>query len=298
MKISIVMPVYNRGYLLEKVLSHLTSQDYEDVEYVIVDDGSIDNTSEVVKKFKKVKYIYQENGGCASARNTGIKNAEGDVILFIDSDVFVPSNIASIHAKYHKKYDKCIVQGQLVRIINIDDAFKVKFTLYDYSRSFFDTANVSVKKKYLIEAGLFDDKSFKKGWEDLDLGLRLIKNGLRVKRIKEGYVWHYEGNYTREAILDFFMDRKREGKASLDFYRKHPNFETKMMTMISPLFLWLSDKIYNTQFYKSEKFYDKIKRMIEKNKKSQAIAKVRLAGYGFYFEGVKERIEEDGYILL
>lgn len=296
MKVSIVMPVYNRATLLEKVLPHLTSQDYKDIEYVIVDDGSVDNTCEVVKKFD-VKYIYQPNGGCASARNTGIKNATGDIILFIDSDVFVPKNLATIHAKYHSKYDKLIVQGQLVRIIDIEDAFKTKFTIYDYSRSFFDTANVSVKRKHLLEVNGFDEKNFKKGWEDLDIGLRLIKHGLKVKRIKEGYVWHYEGDYSKQSIMDFFEDRIREGRASVDFYRKYPTFEVKMMTMASPFFLWLADKIYNKEFYKSDKFFDKIYRLIEKNEKTKAIAKVRLAGYAFHFEGIRQRLKEDGFIL-
>ncbi len=70
-----------------------------------------------------------------------------------------------------------------------------------------------------------------------------------------------------------------------------------MMTMASPFFLWLADKIYNLEFYKSDKFFDKINRFIEKKEKTKAIAKVRLAGYAFHFEGIKQRLKEDGFIL-
>ncbi|MGC8764879.1 MAG: glycosyltransferase family 2 protein [Brevinematia bacterium] len=292
LKVSIVMPVYNRGYLLEKVLYHLTSQEYRNIEYVVVDDGSTDNSREVISKFPMVKYIYRENGGCAAARNTGIFNATGDIILFIDSDVFVPSDIATIHAKYHRLYPDSIIQGQIIRIINVEDAFRRKFSLFDYSRSFFDTANVSVAKKHLEKVGGFDE-DFKKGWEDLEIGLRLTKNGLKIKRIlKEGYVWHYEGDYSYQAIMDFFEDRAREGRAGVDFYKKCPTFQVKMMTMASPFFIWLADKIFKPEYYKSQKFYDRIKKLIERNKISKAISMVRLAGYCFYFEGVRERLRD------
>lgn len=291
-RVSIVMPVYNRGYILEKTLYYLTLQDYENIEYVIVDDGSTDNTSEIVKKFPKIKYIYRENGGCAAARNTGIKNSTGDIILFVDSDVFVPPDLARIHVKYHLKFSRAIVQGQIIRIIRIEDAFRQKFSIYDYSRSFFDTANVSVRKKDLEKVGGFDEINFKKGWEDLDIGIRLLKDGVKVKRIiREGYVWHYEGDYSKESILDFFEDRVREGKASVDFLKKYPTFQAKMMTMATPFFLWLSEKIFNKEFYKSDEFFDKIRKLIEKGEISKAISKVRFAGYCFHFEGIREKLK-------
>ncbi len=110
-------------------------------------------------------------------------------------------------------------------------------------------------------------------------------------------MWHYEGDYSYTAIQDFFKDREREGRAGIDFYRKHPTFQVKMMTMAGSFFLWLSDKIFNPDYYKSLKFYDRIKKLIENNRVSEAISRVRLAGYCFYFEGMKQKIKEDGYIL-
>lgn len=297
-RVSVVMPVYNRAKIINQVLTALVSQDYENIEYIIVDDGSTDSTAEIIKKFSQVKYIYRKNGGCAAARNTGIASSTGDIILFVDSDVFVPSNLASIHVRYHLKYSDAIVQGQIIRIIRLEDAFRKNFSIYDYSRSFFDTANVSVKKCYIEKVGGFDEVNFRKGWEDLDIGLRLVKSGLKIKRIfKEGYVWHYEGDYSFENIIDFFNDRAVEGRASIDFLRKYPTLQVKLMTMATPFFLWLSKRIFQEEFYKSEKFYDKIRKLIEKGKDSKAISKVRIAGYCFYFAGIRERIKEEGYIL-
>ena len=135
LKVSIVMPVFNRASILPGVIRALLNQTYKNIEFVLVDDGSSDNTSVVIQSFPEVKLVKRENGGCAAARNTGIANASGDVILFIDSDVFIPPNLAETHAKYHAENPKRIVQGQLVRIVKLENAFKTPFTMSTPSRT-------------------------------------------------------------------------------------------------------------------------------------------------------------------
>ena len=76
--ISIIVPVYNTENYLEKCLYSLVNQTYKNIEIVVVNDGSKDNTDEICKSFgKKIKYIKKENGGVATALNTGIKAAKG-----------------------------------------------------------------------------------------------------------------------------------------------------------------------------------------------------------------------------
>ena len=87
---SIILPTYNRGYLISDSIISVVNQTYENWELIIVDDGSTDNTKEVVEETRggdtRIKYIYQENKERSAARNNGITHAIGKYICFIDSD--------------------------------------------------------------------------------------------------------------------------------------------------------------------------------------------------------------------
>ena len=88
-KISIIIPTYNRGDLIERALKSVLEQDYHDLEVIIVDDCSTDHTEEVVKSLNdtRIKFIkHTHNQGANAARNTGIKAASGEYIAFQESD--------------------------------------------------------------------------------------------------------------------------------------------------------------------------------------------------------------------
>lgn len=86
--ISVVIPLYNKEQIIEKSLNSVLSQDYDDFEVVIVNDGSTDRSAEIVKAIddSRIRLIEQENGGPSKARNTGVKNAKGEWIVFLDAD--------------------------------------------------------------------------------------------------------------------------------------------------------------------------------------------------------------------
>ena len=87
--VSVIIPTYNRAHYLGEAIESILNQDIRDcrIEIIVVDDGSTDNTKEVLGKFgNRVRYIYQENGGAGSARNRGIDEATGEWISFLDSD--------------------------------------------------------------------------------------------------------------------------------------------------------------------------------------------------------------------
>jgi glycosyltransferase involved in cell wall biosynthesis len=89
MKVSVVIPTYNRIYILREALESALAQTYCDFEILVVDDGSSDNTREIVESIKndKIRYIrHDHNRGCSAAYNTGIKEATGHLIAFLDSD--------------------------------------------------------------------------------------------------------------------------------------------------------------------------------------------------------------------
>lgn len=99
MKFSIIVPVYNVEQYLEKCLDSLQVQDYTDYEVICVNDGSTDGSRKILTKmenqFPKMRIIDRENGGLSAARNTGLKEAKGDYIVFVDSDDWVEPTMLS-----------------------------------------------------------------------------------------------------------------------------------------------------------------------------------------------------------
>lgn len=91
MKVSIIIPVYNEEKVLESCLSSLLIQNYKDLEIIVVDDGSTDNTVAILERFKnsdpRINFIKQNHKGAGVARNLGCKNAKGEVFVFVDADM-------------------------------------------------------------------------------------------------------------------------------------------------------------------------------------------------------------------
>lgn len=96
-KVSIIIPIYNTEDYLEKCLKSVLNQTYKNLEIILINDGSSDNSAEIAKKYEKIDrrvlYFEQKNSGVSSARNYGLDLATGDYILFIDSDDWVESTI-------------------------------------------------------------------------------------------------------------------------------------------------------------------------------------------------------------
>ena len=91
--ISIVVPIYNAEKYLEQCIDSILNQSYKNIEVLLVNDGSIDNSKEIIDKYEKIdnriKVFHKENKGVSSARNTGIKEAKGNYITFIDADDYI-----------------------------------------------------------------------------------------------------------------------------------------------------------------------------------------------------------------
>jgi len=84
--VSVIVPVYNGVKFIAEAIESICAQNYHPLEIIIVDDGSTDDTSNIVQSYKNIRYIYQPNQGVAAARNTGIKNSSGELIAFLDAD--------------------------------------------------------------------------------------------------------------------------------------------------------------------------------------------------------------------
>ena len=103
-KISVILPIYNASSCIEETLNYILAQTFNDYEVICVDDGSTDNTLAVLKDYekkdKRLKVISQSNGGAGKARNTGLDNASGDYLAFLDADdLYDPDMLSKAYSK-------------------------------------------------------------------------------------------------------------------------------------------------------------------------------------------------------
>src|SRR4051794_34828743 len=117
-RISVVVPAYNYAQFLPVALDSIIAQTYADWECIIVDDGSTDDTAAVadayVRRDPRFRYIHQANRGLAGARNTGVRNATGDAIQFLDADDRLLPPKLERHAAYLEAHPECdIVYGDV-----------------------------------------------------------------------------------------------------------------------------------------------------------------------------------------
>jgi glycosyltransferase involved in cell wall biosynthesis len=206
--VSVIIPSYNRSHLIGETIESVLSQTFNDFELIVVDDGSTDNTREVVDRYgRSVKYIYQRNQGRSAARNQGIKAAGGELIAFIDSDdLWLP--------------DKLYYQ---VEMLANDVESGLVYTDYEFVDSrlsplskppiyvshplregrilehlltfdFIPPSTVMVRRECLNVAGLFDT-GLRLGTEDWDFLLRLVKL-YKVSYVKQAcaLIRVHEGN--------------------------------------------------------------------------------------------------------
>lgn len=109
-KVSVIVPIYNVEKYLEKCINSLLSQTLEDIQIILVNDGSKDNSGNIAKEYEKnnknrIIYVEKENGGLSDARNYGLKYATGDFIAFLDSDDYIEKNA------YEEMYNKAIEEN-------------------------------------------------------------------------------------------------------------------------------------------------------------------------------------------
>lgn len=115
-KVSVVVPIYNVEKYLKQCVDSLLNQTLKDIEIILVDDGAKDGSGKIVdeykNKFTNVKVIHQANGGLGPARNTGIENATGEYIAFVDGDDWVQSNMyEKLYATAQKSNSDIVVSG-------------------------------------------------------------------------------------------------------------------------------------------------------------------------------------------
>lgn len=224
-KISVMIPVYNGEKTLEKCLSSVINQKYPNYEVIVVDNNSTDKTKEIINKYstsnKNIKYIFEKKQGRGSARNAGINNSTGEIIVMTDSDCIVPINWLEEITKPIREESEQMVMGLEENILNNywskniqtnNDLFFKLQTKEEYI-NFIDTKNFAIKTS-LIKKYMFDEKL--KSLEDFDLFFR-IKNISKIKLLSKIKVKHVHKN----SLISWSKLQIERGFWAYKIYKKY-----------------------------------------------------------------------------
>ena len=118
--VTVIIPTFNRASFIEKCIDAILQQSHKDIELIVVDDGSTDNTPQILSKYKhQIKIITQENKGVSCARNAGLREAKGDFIAFCDSDDYwLPKKITSQLSVFEQNKDAMLCHTNEIWIRN------------------------------------------------------------------------------------------------------------------------------------------------------------------------------------
>ena len=174
-KISVIVPVYNTEKYIERCLDSILAQNFDDYEIIVVNDGSSDSSSKIIRKYEsnysdKIKYFEKENGGLSDARNYGIKKATGDYVCFVDSDDYIDSKLFESLEKYILqeieviKY-KCIkVNEKCEELERVNGpVFENKLGEEAFNTLCFEDVLIEPAWLYLFKKELFESNSFPVG---------------------------------------------------------------------------------------------------------------------------------------
>lgn len=215
-RVSIVIPTFNRSNILTKAIrAHLSQSALGDIkEILVIDDGSCDGTEARVADLARespvpIRYRRQLNRGQAAARNVGIREATGEIILFADDDIIPAPELLAEHLRWHDRHAnlRVAVMGYVewspevrptpfMRWFGLDGPlfayghFGGKVELDDF-RVFY-SCNASLKTEFLRQTGSFDEDFQGYGYEDAELGYRLMKNGMRLLYNPAALAYHYK----------------------------------------------------------------------------------------------------------
>ena len=213
MKVSIIIPVYNDPDGLDDTLSSLVIQDYpnDELEIIVVDNGSGDLTLEIAKNFER-KYpkiinveVEDQIQGSYAARNMGIKHAKGDILIFIDSNITVYQDYVSRVVQKFKNssvdYLGCNVkmlkrEKTIASKYNFLNGFNIKKAIEN--DHYTPTCNLSIKKRIINELGVFDERL--EGGGDFEFGQRVYERGFELGYANE-IILHHPTRHTYLSLI-------------------------------------------------------------------------------------------------
>lgn len=196
-KVSIVVPIYNVEKYLPRCINSLINQTLQEIEIILVNDGSTDNSAKIAKEYltkyeSKIKYVEKENGGLSDARNFGMNYATGEYIAFLDSDDYIePNAYEEMYEKAKKEnadYVECDFIWEYTNKIKED-----KRISYNNKKEMLENVRVVAWNKLIKRSIIVENKlSFPKGltYEDIEFTYKLIPHIEKTEYIDKCFV-HY-----------------------------------------------------------------------------------------------------------
>jgi len=226
--VSVVVASFNGASTLPACLESLSRLRYPDYEVILVDDGSTDNTPQIVQRFPNIRAVRHENKGLGAARNTGISLATGEIVAFTDSDCradedwlyylvgdLLDAPFAGIGGHNLLPHEDSPVAAAVM----VSPGGPSHVMLTDREAEHIPGCNMAFYKSALEEIGGFDPV-FRKAGDDVDVCWRLQQRGYRIGFSPAGFVWHYR----RSTIKAYLGQQNGYGEAEALLLRKHPGY--------------------------------------------------------------------------
>jgi glycosyltransferase involved in cell wall biosynthesis len=222
MMLSVVIATRDRAEFLSRALESLAAQQKAGAfEVIVVDNGSRDATAEVVAAYERagtlpVRRLLVPEPNRGAARNRGIEAALGQVVVFVDDDVWLPEGFLAAHAHAHRGVLPLAVSGPILNVPSY--AVRPKPAPFNYSAAFFCTCNVSAPRAALLAVAGFDERFDLYGWEDTELGLRLRRSGIQRGFAWDAYLYHIKppASETLEVVTNKTIERAQMAARLLD----------------------------------------------------------------------------------
>lgn len=256
-QLSIIIPTYNRKNILLKTLDGFKHQTARAgiLEILVIDDGSTDGTGAAVSDFGStspitIRCFASPRKGQGAARNYGIREAKGALLLFGDDDIIPEQTLVAEHLAWNQRYpaDNFAILGHVnwspeVQPTPFMEWLGLDGVLFGFRRlspgmevgiQFFYSCNISIKKGFLVREGVFDESFRAYGYEDVELGYRLVNKGLRILYNPQAIGYHYK-HYSyadacrRQEMLCAAMARFETTEA--DRFLKNQASRAKPMTL-------------------------------------------------------------------
>lgn len=238
-KVSVIIPAYNAEDTLEKCLYSIINQSSNNYEIIVVDNRSTDRTKDIIKEFhqkkksKKIKYVFESKPGRGATRNTGIKTAEGEIIIMTDSDCIVPKDwIKNIIRPITEGHEDVVMGSEKNMVENFwtTNIQNANWEFFKRNRkglyiSHIDTKNFAIKAN-ILKKYMFDPKLG--AVEDFELYLRL-KNKYKIRFIPSIKVSHYHSSSFSQITKNLF-ERGFYTARVFKKHKKNSNLKNEVMT--------------------------------------------------------------------
>lgn len=242
-RISVIIPVYNVEAYLRRCLDSVISQHYADIEIILVDDGSSDNSGDICDEYAskddRIRVIHQENMGLYGARNTGLEVAVGEYISFIDSDDWIEAGTYAYMIKIIDSYYPDIIRFGFKKVLNGKNVMEKKMP---YREGIYQEANIwELQLDTISNENILDYKKTRilSAWSNLYKSSLIMEQDIRFmperEILNEDYLFVLQVSMAAESIYisdkSFYCYDTREGSITMSYRKNMVSRKKKLFHM-------------------------------------------------------------------